>query len=150
MVFMLTTQIYPFRSPLGSQLGDHLGCQNFTCLPEIPLKRVLGGLWAGLLRVLEKDLKLESSWDRFFIDFRRVLGAAGGAKTRFSLESGTHFHIFGFLKIRYLLDPQKPRFRLRFGSQVGLLNRPCCHQEAPGTPKETIFGAPNFDPKKRH
>jgi len=102
--------------------------------------------------VLEKDLQLEGSRDRFVTDSKKDSGAAGGAKTWFSLESGTHFHIFGSPKIRYLLDPQKPQFRHRFGSQVGLLKRPCRHQEALGTLKETFFGLPTSikkeDPKK--
>ena len=86
-------------------------------------KSVFEGFRASLLRILKIDLKLKGSWDRFLVDFGRVLGAAGEAKTRFSLESGTNFHIFGYLKRRCFLDTKKHRFWLRFGLQVGLQNR---------------------------
>ena len=129
----------PVLKPFGEPTWAPSWRPKFHFFGRNPSQEGLGGLWTGFLRVLKKDLKLKGSWDRFLIDFGRVLGAAGGAKTRFSLESGTNFHIFCNLKIRCLLDPQKPRFRLRFGSQVGLLNRPCWLQEAPGTPKDTIF-----------
>ena len=95
---MLSRLIYPFRSPLGSQLGCHLGGPNFIFFDRNPSQEGLGGLRAGFLRVLKKDLKLKGSWDRFLVDFGKVLGAAGGAKTRFSFESGTIFYIFGYLK----------------------------------------------------
>ena len=82
-------------------------------------RRAPGMLFEGA----KKDLKLKGSWDRFLVDFGRVLGAAGEAKTWFSLESGTNFHIFGYLKRRCFLDTKKHRFWLRFGLQVGLQNR---------------------------
>ena len=129
MACMLSPPIYPFRSPLGSQLGRHLGGPNFNFLNRNPSQEGLGGLRAGFWRVLKKDLKFKSSWDPFFIDFGRVLGAAGGAKTRLSLESGTIFHIFGYLKRRSLLDTKKHRFWLHFGRQVGLQNRSSQHQD---------------------
>ena len=126
---MLNSRFYSFLSPLGSQLGGHLGAPNFTFLLETRPKRVSGGLRAAFLRVLKKDLNLEGSWDRFLIDFGTVSGAAGGAKIVFSLQRESNFDIFGYLKLRCLLDPQKHRFWLRFGEQVGHQNRPCWGQE---------------------
>ena len=92
-------------------------------------KSVFEGFRASLLRVLKKDLKLKGSRDRFLIDFGRVWWAAGGAKIMFSLQRESNFDIFGHLKIRCLLDPQKPRFLVPFGGQVGRPNRPCGPQE---------------------
>ena len=51
-------------------------------------------------------------------------------KMRFPLKRESNFHIFLCLKLSYLLDPQKHRFWLRFGGQVGTRNRPCWLQEA--------------------
>ena len=79
---MLNSRFYSFLSPLGSQLGGHLGAPNFTFLLETRPKRVSGGLRAAFLRVLKKDLNLEGSWDQFLIDFGTVSGVAGGAKNR--------------------------------------------------------------------
>ena len=87
-------------------------------IPLVCPKRVLERLRASLLRVPKKDLKLKGSWDRFLIDFGRVLGAAGGAKTRFSLESGTNFHILGNLKIRCLLDSKNLDFGMVLGAKM--------------------------------
>ena len=61
---------------------------------------------------------------------------AGGAKIVFSLQRGSNFHIFGYLKIRCVLDPQKPRFWEGFGSQVGRQNRSCWGQEGAETQKK--------------
>ena len=84
-----------------ANLGSNLGTEILL----FRSKRLLEGLRAGFARVLKKDLKLKGFRDRFWIDFGRVLGVAGGAKTRFSLQSGSNFHIFGYLKIRCLLGP---------------------------------------------
>ena len=66
----------------------------------------------------------------------------------FSLESGSNFDIFGYLKISTLLDVQKPRFWLHFGSQVGLPNRSCWPQEPLGTRNKLFFEPLNFHPKE--
>ena len=113
----------PVSKPFGEPTWVPSWTPKFHFFWRNPSQEGLGGLRAGFLRVLKKDLKLKGSWDRFLVDFGKVLGAAGGAKTRFSLESGTNFHIFGYLKRRCLLDTKKHRFWLRFGLQVGLQNR---------------------------
>ena len=64
-----------------------------------------GGSGRGFQRVLNIHFNIEGSWHRFLVDFWWVLGGVGGAKKRFSLESGYNFDIFGYLKISCLLDP---------------------------------------------
>ena len=123
-------------------MGSNLG----TKISLFRSKRLLEGLRAGFARVLKRDLKLKGFRDRFWIDFGRVLGVAGGAKTRFSLESGANLHIFGYLKIRCVLDPQKPRFWEGFGSQVGRQNRSCWGQEGAESPKKET----KTEAEKRH
>ena len=105
MVFMLSSAFDVFLSPLGCQLVSNLDSNLGTKIWLFPSKRLLGQLRAGSARVLKKDLKLKGSRDRFLIDFERVLGAAGGAKIMFSLQRGSNFHFFGYLKITCLLDP---------------------------------------------
>ena len=55
--------------------------------------------------MLNIHFNIEGSWHRFLVDLWWVLGGVGGAKKRFSLESGYIFDIFGYLKISCLLDP---------------------------------------------
>ena len=74
------------------------------------------------------------------------MGGPGTSKKRFSLESGSNFHIFSYLKIRCLLDPQKPRFWEGFGSQVGCQNRPCGRQEGAERPNKDT----KKEAEKRH
>ena len=56
-------------------------------------------------RVLKMYRKKDCSWDRFFIDFGTVSGGPGDVKMWFSLKRGSNFDIFGYLKLRKLLDP---------------------------------------------
>ena len=119
----------PVSKPFGEPTWAPSWRAKFQFFNRNPSQEGLGGLRAGFWRVLKKDLKFKGSWDPFFIDFGRVLGAAGGAKTRFSLESGTSFHIFGYLKSRSLLDTKKHRFWFHFGRQVGPQNRSSWHQD---------------------
>ena len=90
------------------------------------------------VRVLKKHLNIEPSWDRFPVNFRRALGGHGTSKKWFSHRSGYIFSSFGYLKIRRLLNTQKPRFGFRFGAQVGQRKRTRWLQEACWPPK-TFF-----------
>ena len=65
--------------------------------------------------MLETHSNIEVSWDRFLIDFGRVLRGSGEVKTGFSLESGTNFTIFGYLNISLVLETKITPFWLRFG-----------------------------------
>ena len=100
-------------------------------------------------RVSKKDINIEGSWARFFIDFRWISGAPGEAKMWSIPRTLTKFWVFRCLKLSYLLEPQKHWFWLRFGGQVGTRNRPCWPQEALGTPKKLFFRPLNFHPKRR-
>ena len=120
---------------MGPTWGQ-VGSQNFTFFYKIASKRAPGGLRGRFKRVSKKDLNIEASWDRFSVDFGSVLASPEDPKMWPPLRREANFHVFACFKLRALLDPQKPRFWLLFGSQVGPRSRLFWPQEAPGTPKK--------------
>ena len=111
------------------QLGGQLGVPKFYFMLKNFPKRPPGAIQGRSCRVSEKDLKMEGTWDRFFIDFGTVWGGPGPLKIVFSYHSGNDFTIFGFLNIKSNLSHQKHRFWLRFGGHVGVQKRTCWLQE---------------------
>ena len=95
---------------------------KFQFVVEQQLKRPSGRLQAGFFCASKDCLRIQPSWRPFGINFWRILRCPGEAKTRFSLESGTNLSIFGNLNMGTLLDSRKPRFWVRFGCFLGLLD----------------------------
>ena len=74
-----------------------------------------------------------------------VSGRLGGTKMWFPLRRELNFHIFGYLKISYLLEPKKYRFWVRFGCQVEVPKRTCWPQEASWTEVKSIPTVLDFE-----
>ena len=103
-------------------------------------KRPPGAIQGRSCRVSKRDLKMEGTWDRFFIDFGTVWGGPGPLKILFSYHSGTDFTIFGFLNITCNLRHQKPQFWVRFGGHVGVQKSRHQLQEASWARRTRFFG----------
>ena len=120
-------------SKFGSLPGRILGpCwppkKNILCF--FCSKRRPGRVREAIFEVSKNKLKIESSWDRFSIDFGRVLAPPGKDKMCAPLRREWNFGFFGSLKISWLLDRKKWRFLIDFGPQLGIRNRTCWLQEA--------------------
>ena len=103
------------------------------------LRRPPGGSGSGFLRVLKTHRNIEASWDRFSVDFGRILGTTREAKIVFSLKRESNFDIFGHLKLRCFLDPQKARFWLHLGGARGTGNGHVGLEEASRTELKLLF-----------
>ena len=120
-------------SKFGSLPGRILGpCwpPNFLVYVKHFSKRRPGRVREAIFEVSKNKLKIEGSWDRFSIDFWRVLAPPGKDKMCAPLRREWNFGFFGSLKISWLLDRKKWRFLIDFGPQLGIRNRTCWLQEA--------------------
>ena len=89
--------------------------------------------------MLKTHCNIEASWDRFFVDFGRILGTTREAKIVFSPRRESNFDIFGYLKLRCFLDIQKHRFWLHFGWVRGTGNGHVGFQEASRSEVKLLF-----------
>ena len=119
-------------SKFGSLPGRILGpCwpPNFLFYVKNFSKRRPGRAREAIFEVSKNKLNIEGSWDRFSIDFWRVLAPPGKDKMCAPLRREWNFGFFGSLKISWLLDRKKWRFWIHLGRQVGIENRTCWPQD---------------------
>ena len=113
-------------------------------------KRRPGRAREAIFEVSKNKLNIEGSWDRFSIDFWRVLAPPGKDKMCAPLRREWNFEVFASSNISYLLESKKHRFWEVFGTQVGYRKRVTWVQEASWAEVTNFFGGPKEHSQMSH